>query len=477
MLDVEETLVALGPACVPAVGRLLLFGSGEPPAAALRVLVRIGAPALPTLHEALSAVSAQRRLRAIEALAVIGRPASIEHLSCLLDDPHDGVRDATREALESYGETALPHLEAAARVCRPTGRGLAIRLLVKLNSTTAWNAIQGALSDADPGVRSAAATALALSGDETRCEASIAALVDINPAVRLDVAPSILQNAGPEALQWLESALMAHPPEVRQRAGPALAEHLDLDGVPGLLRRIVPEPALTRLLIQQLQSRGRSLRAAAHRAITELEELPVHDLADLLRHDIDDVRDRAIELLGLGGRRTATWLLQRNVRNADPECRRAVMEVLVKIGEPSVQPLAELARREWGSLQATAIQTLGRLGHRGAVRPLVRLLEEGQNSVAVAQALERIAWHGEAVLELREALPILKQRLAPWAFTAHDEAEAYRKALRAIEDTTRGHKDLPLPSEDGRERPTLPIPSAPADPGGEFPLPARPPEA
>jgi hypothetical protein len=110
------------------------------------------------------------------------------------------------------------------------------------------------------------------------------------------------------------------------------------------------------------------------------------------------------------------------------------------------------------------------------VRPLVRLLGEGQNSVAVAQALERIAWHGEAVLELREALPILKQRLAPWAFTAHEEAEAYRRTLRAIEDTTRGHKDLPLPSADGRTKPSLPIPSEPAELGGEFPLPAPPPE-
>lgn len=456
-LRAEESLVRLGPSAVRSLAQPLQSGTGAAPLGVLRVLVRLGPASLPVLHQALFVASPERRRGAVEAVAEIRDESSIEALTKLLDDSHPLVRAAVLDALLRFGGAAAAHLEAASRMCRPGGRELALRALAGISSPASWAAVRRGMDDLDPGVRIAAARLLAQSGDAELHLAAAAALWDANPAVRSEAA-SALVSAGDGCVARLYQALETEPREQRERAAFALVDCLAVPGIPELLPRLVSEDVLRPHLIRHLQADEPLIRRAAHRLLKRSADAPYSQLAELLKHPEGEVRELAVDLLAGGGEAVVKLLLQ-HVPQSGSAARAAAMEVLVRIGEPAVDPLLNAVQRHGGGLQRLEMETLGRIGNAAAARVLIALLQDGTNCLACAGALRVMAERDSAPPELRAALPILKRRLAPWAFSSQQETEAYQEALRAIEEATRRMKDLPLPSA-GTEptRGSLPIP-------------------
>jgi len=169
-----------------------------------------------------------------------------------------------------------------------------------------------------------------------------------------------------------------------------------------------------------------------------------------LEEALDDshyrVRRGAAQSLGELGDPAAVTALVKHMNEPHAVARRAVVEALGKLADPSVQSTLCAALRDPQSrVRGAAAVALGRIGGAESVRPLVDALRDADPLVCrwAARALGQFAQR-EPRVALRVAIPELKRRTAWWSL---ESKEAYRRAIRRIEEATAGRESLPLSAQ------------------------------
>jgi HEAT repeat protein len=204
--------------------------------AAVREVEALGAKALPTLHATFQdpAASPERVKAALKACGILGPAAApaIGEVAEQLPDPTVTAEAAV--ALSFMGRGAFGPLRDALRSDDPVVRREALRSIGKLKERAPLDAravlplLVDGLDDADPGVRTVAATYLGIihEGGAEAVQALIEALKDPEPAVRR-AAASALGSFGAEAtpaLAALKKASGDADPDVAREAGVALVK-------------------------------------------------------------------------------------------------------------------------------------------------------------------------------------------------------------------------------------------------------------
>jgi HEAT repeat protein len=210
-----EALGAIGdpqavPALIVALGDWGDWWSENVRRAAAEALVRIGAPAVPALIQALGDRSENVRRAAAEALVRIGAPAVPALIQALGDDEFR-VRRAAAEALVRIGAPAVPALIQALGDRSENVRRAAAEALGAIGDPQAIPALIQALGDSDSAVRAVSAEALGAIGDPQAVPPLIQALGDSDWDVRRAAAEALGRLGNPQAVPPL--SVWAHAGE------------------------------------------------------------------------------------------------------------------------------------------------------------------------------------------------------------------------------------------------------------------------
>lgn len=197
----------------------------------------------PSLRSVIGDPAATVRLKAIEALGMIGDPLALDGLKQALADPDPHVSVQAAASLTRLGDgSGLPVLLKACTSEQAETRTLAIGGLARIATPPAVQAIRDLMTDDDATVRRVAYTSLMWIGSPETIEAGLAGLKDPSRTVRREVAhmlgvfrPAGVADALLETLQSDDSV------SVRVTAGAALANIGDERALPILLERLGPE--------------------------------------------------------------------------------------------------------------------------------------------------------------------------------------------------------------------------------------------
>lgn len=405
----EAAIAALalrGEASIPAVADLLKLESVALREAAITILDRIGTPEVVVpLLSALGAVQANLRSLAAQALSNTGDPRAIQALNHLL--VHDGDIMVRRTAVEA---------------------------LARLRDPSSLDAFVRALSDRDYVVRQKAAEAIKALGWEPdrsetaarywasqgrweRCvqigEPAVSVLLDYLPdatsseqrlirnalerigtvavpyllealksprkALRAEAAGLLGRIAGPEALEPLLRALQDPERSVREAAASALGEVNDPRAIPAL--------------VQALADWELNVQEAAAKALSGFGEEPLPGILGLLKAEDWHARQGAAMALGYSGLPQAAEILLPIFRN-DPErnVRNAAMEALKRLQAASVDAFIAMLHDPDMETRQKAITALGDMRDRRAEGPLLSLLWDADQTIRAAAfgALQKI---------------------------------------------------------------------------------------
>lgn len=257
-MPTADALVAAGEAAVPALDRVLKRSEpGAPRRQAIRVLVRIGEPAVPALVDA-AARGADADVR--DALVELGEPALEGVRAVLMMESDRRRRGQLMRALAGFGHDALPALRerlnaggadafsavlAAAwlpedalaelepdliahyRATTSTiDKGEVLRGLAEVGSPGARRVLVEALSDPDPRVRTGAGLALARmdpkNADDAVQDALVEALDDPGSAWVMPLAVERLGRHDAAEITALRAAAASSEPRLAAYAGRAL---------------------------------------------------------------------------------------------------------------------------------------------------------------------------------------------------------------------------------------------------------------
>ncbi len=343
---VVDTLVALGPACGPAV--LAHYDDPRAPnrPMALRALGRIGlAEALPRAVAALSPEAEPALLR--EALGVLARsPASPKAggpLAALAAHPDWRIR---RDALDALG---------------------------RLGDPARLPAVLAAFTDTDPAVRGHAALAAGAVGDTRAADALAGLLVDRDRFPRRAASAALVALGDPRALDGIDALLRDGDAPTRSAAA-------------GLLARWGTAEAATRLAPLTMDAAG-PVRRAARGALRELGATAADPYARYLSASADDIGwddlGRGIDLLFDLGPAAVAPAAREFVGSPTWQFPNRVRARLAAAGEAAVAPLTEALRgREamWKVVERVA-GLLAELDTPRAVPPLIELLEHPSPAV------------------------------------------------------------------------------------------------
>lgn len=437
--------------------------------AGCRVLARVPSrEALPVLGRALGDSDQRVRQAAAAALGQSRSPDAVPLLLGRLDDAIPETRVAVVSALRRLGDPrAAPPLLSRVQDGSPEVRKVVLRTLAELGGTSAGAAVAVGLRDPLPEVRIEALGALSrvaepelelqitplLSMDQPRevRRAALGTLASAGTPRALDALFSVfsddeamrpairlaLASAAPRARAELERRLLAAP------AGPvasALVEALGAARDPSAARavasalargKVAPLAALSALAqlgepdgllpaLSHLDHKSDAVRRAARaasRAILEREPSgrAVDPLLSALdRADIAPSEElELIQLLGRAGSGRATPALVARARAGSPARRRASLEALAAVGDPSAEAaLLDALGDPDADLRSRAALALSRsAGPETAARLVDALTSRATQdrhalSLALPAALARAS--SEAPLaRLREALPSL----------------------------------------------------------------------
>lgn len=425
-----EALVAIGSPSIAPTIRILEEGSGGARENAVEVLGRIRAhEAVPTLVELVRSGDDRLQRKAIDALVSIGSPA-VPALLPLLGEEGDGHAGAM-DALAGIGDAARgPLLEvlddenprtrmSAALVLERTG-WMPIRVeeraryLIAMQrwpdvadlGAVAVDLLVARLGDRDPGVQAGAAASLALIGD---------------PAV-----PPLVSLLGEENLRGPAGAILV---EIGDAAVEPLVSALDEDrlrrAAAGVLVRI-GRPAAEALI--PVLGRPDISREVAEEVLIAIGEPSVEPLITALGDDDTRIRQKARDLLiGLGD--LAIRPLIRTIGHPEDLLRLGAIDTLTQASRPAVPALVAALQDDFYRIRLGAAEVLGRVGWvpeteeemisyliakeqwasvaeigPGAVRPLIRALDDPDSAIQMGAARALGLIGAPAVAELIDAL-------------------------------------------------------------------------
>jgi len=424
-----DALVAIGKAAIAPVLRLLEEETGAAQENAVEVLGRLGAQeATPAIVDLVRRGGDRLHRKAVDALIGIGAPA-IGPLISLLGEDGDGHAGAVA-ALTRIGDDAREPLVEALVSDDARIRVGAAMVLERLGWVPAGVEEQAAYLVAlqrwpdvvDLGVPAAGILAARLGDMDANVQAGAAeALVRIGPPA----VPSLIRLLGEEDLRGPAGDILV-------QMGEAAVEHLvsalDEEGLcqaaAGVLERL-GRPAAIALI--PVLGRDDSREVVAE-VLAAMGEASIEPLVGALGSDDARIRQRAGDLLiSLGDIATDSLIVA--LGRPDDALRLGVIETLTRTGRPAIPALTEALLDEDYRIRLGAAEVLGRIGWLpeteeetvsyliakeqwasvaelgpGAVRPLIRALDDPDTAIQMGAA-RALGLIGEpAVAELISAL-------------------------------------------------------------------------
>jgi HEAT repeat protein len=371
--------------------------------------------------------SPSARLQAVEQLA--REPADgIGPLSVAIGDDDWRVRRAAVKALAARRDEAL--VDGIIAALRDGHRDFSVLSsalqLLTLTGVDSTKALVRLMDDADPDLRIQAALALGSQRHPEATDALLRALDDSDPNVRFHAIESLAKIASPSAIDKLaaiaetrdfylafpaiEALVRINDPVIAPKIAPLLGDPMLSAAAAEALGHIGDEDAIAPLvdaLAQPATSVGAVVEALTriqHRYETstsdgeEIKELVRRRLSPegvrRILASLDDASGGSIRaFINVVG-----WLRDPAVPSAlvrllgAEDARHDVVEAFVRVGSSAVPLLIEQLGAIDRDTRRAAIVTLGRIGDRRAVEPLIGLLGQGSSdlSVAAASALARL---------------------------------------------------------------------------------------
>lgn len=297
----------------------------------------------------------------------------------------------------------------------------AIEELAQVSDLKAMLALIGALADAAPRVRIAAALGIAAQRDARCVQPLLVALGDPHAGVREAVLEALKTIGHKSAVPYIAPLLCDSAPSVRAHAAHALRslgwkpENDDQEAffciAAGRFSKaaefgeVAVEP-----LIRLLADESCSVRRAVTDALAEINDpRSLTAITGRLEDGDPGVRIAALNALGRTHDAAFAPLILRQLGHIDKNLRVVALETLVKISAPELFEILvkSLNDAHW-NVRAVAASALGALGDRRAIPHLAKALQEADGDVRqiVAEAVGRL--RDESAIE-----PLILAQLDP----------------------------------------------------------------
>lgn len=359
------------------------------------------------------------------------------------------------------------------------------RLQEILTHPHAFSVLADVWQEAGPAYRSRIQTALvSLEAESALLSQRIADSEGQVPPFLID---SLAKSHDPRVLELLRKLVASPSGEISTRAVRALGRLRDLEVLPQLCDALRFEPALWPAAITALGDMGHpdavpalaellgalkreSQTGLRNEIILALQKIghpgAVPALAAALADASPTVRERAAEALGRIGSLEGVAALVQALQDGEKQVAANSAAALGAVRDPrSAEPLARSLAHGYLELRTASARALGEIGGDVAVAALCRGLEDPEERVyrEAVLGLTSIALVSEvAPVQLRAALPALKNMAGAFSTESAEVKRACREAIRAIEARTASTKQLPLPAEpDLPPAETLPRPVGP----------------
>lgn len=368
-------------------------------------LIKIGKPATETLIDALEYEGEFVRKNAAEALGKIGEVQAVEPLIEILKDDDMTVRSVAVDALSNIGKPAVETLISAMKDTCEHVRWSTAEALGKTEDTRAVEPLISVLKDACDQVRSNAAMALGKIGDSKALKPLIRALNDKCDNVRENAAWALGNTRNNIVVQSLIYVMKDKNKHVRRKAIEALGKIGDTKAVQPLIaalnhdtdmRSVVSEilvkigKPVVEPLIKALEYNVAIVRGLIVVTLVKIGTPAVESLIATLKNQSERIRRHATDALSEIGwsPRNQTEQISYLITVED-WVPLEILDKLVKIGKPAVEPLIDALQYEGTFIRQNAARALGIIKDERAINPLIELLKDKSSNVST-QALNSL---------------------------------------------------------------------------------------
>lgn len=336
--------------------------------------------------------------------------------------------DKATERLVEIGEPAVAPLleelagggQRAQRACLP---------LARIGTPPALDGVIGVLGHEDERVRIAAAAALRFAPTPRAADALAQAVSAGTAAVRHVAAMSLGTLGDARAIAPLRAMLQSPARYTRADAIRSLAG--------------VKAPEATAFLVDALDDESAEVRPVARQALVAQGQPATASLISVLGHASERIRWQAVWALGVLGPAEAADALSGALQDRSPIVRREAAVALVRTAAAHASradgiagALISLLQHANPDVRVNATWTLGEVGSKRAVPPLVAAVDDPTTGWMAATALGRLA-STEAAPALARALgssSVRTRRAAAWALSRMTPADAIAALEASLRD-------------------------------------------
>ncbi len=375
-----------------------------------KIVLKFLIPALPALKD----IDTQSKCRIITILGDSGSNEAIEPLLLFLKDKSNDIRSFSAYELGNFNDSlVIDTLIGLLNSDSTSIKGDIIRSLAKIGNPKALPYIIFYTSDTNEGNRECAIEALDSFDDDLAFNTLISFFNDKNKKIREIAANTLFSSRNKKILPFLINCLQTEQnsrilieaifkiqyfdPDKAREILPALLNHPDADV------RALTIDALTTLKVPpsrhfyetSLKHPNPEIRVAAIQGLeSETDSIAINLIRPYLHDPNSDVRTTALSALGyLGDSKIIPQLIDvLSQEKLKHQTYTSAIEALADINDSlSIQTIIQCLQHSNKIIQESAIVTLGELGEKTAVQPLIQYcLEDSELNYKTVQALESI---------------------------------------------------------------------------------------